>query len=99
MEYSRLLSRIRQETEQDNIAQNYANSLIGSPEPLLNVVAAWVDGTESEFEYQGITLSLIRQKEECSYLRALLKMRLLMDSPELAAGYLRWHPVNKDRRR
>jgi len=66
---------------------------------LLSVVDAWLEGKETPFEYQGITLDAIKEKETCSHLAAILRMRLLMNSPALVAGYPNWKPVNKDWRR
>jgi len=63
------------------------------------VVDAWLEGKEEPFEFQGITLEAIKEKESCSHLAAILRMRLLMTSQALVAGYPNWKPVNKDWRR
>lgn len=80
-------------------ASAMAQSLHKVHPDLQPVVDAWLEGKEAPFEFQGITLDAIKEKETCSHLAAILRMRLLMNSPALVAGYPNWKPVNKDWRR
>lgn len=45
---------------------------------LFPVIESWVNGEEPEFEFQGITLSKIMEKEKCGYFSALTFMSLLL---------------------
>lgn len=99
MDYSKLLSKIESETKNESISKNYAQSLSKASLEFIPVIEAWLNGQERDFNFQGITLSTIQNKENCSYLQSLLRMQLLMSNSSLAIGYMRWTPVNKDWRR
>lgn len=96
IDYLKLREKIEKETVNKREAKNYADSLFNAPIELANIVEFWLDGQELDFEYTGITLFAIQEKEKCSYFRALLRMQILMTNKTLADGYMKWTPSNKD---
>ena len=96
IDYLKLREKIEKETINKRDAKNYTDSLFNAPIELTAIVEAWVNGHESEFVFKMVSLSLIQTKESCSYLQALLRMRLLMTNPQLADLYIKWTPINKD---
>lgn len=99
MDLKKTINKIDLEIHDSKSATNYAKALLNTPEDFKAIIAEWLDGREPEYDYRGITLSMIREKERCSYLYSLLRMQLLLSDPVLAAGYAHWRPVNKDRGR
>jgi len=94
MDVKKLQKKIHEEIKGKEIfAVNYANALANSPEDFQKVVEAWMEGIETDYEFQGITLDMIRKKENCSYLRAMFRMKILLDDPSLADGYESWDPI------
>lgn len=99
MNLNKLAGKIETEIKDRKVAENIARAFENIPEDFRLVVEAWLDGQVKDFEFQGITLAAIQEKEKCSYLQAILRMQTLITTPILASGYLRWFPVNKDRGR
>ena len=96
MDISELQKKIQIEIQDKDEAKNLANALFDSPKDFQEIVSNWIAGKTDNYVFGGISLEMIRQKEQCSYLRALLRMQLLISNPILAAGYKHWTPVNKD---
>jgi hypothetical protein len=96
MDILKLQEKIEKEMNDKKIAENYAKALYNSPEDFWEIVVAWTNGEEREYFLNDISLQMIREKENCSYLKALLRMQILIEEPTLAAGYKDWKPVNKD---
>ena len=96
MDISELQKKIQIEIQDKDEAKNLANALCNSPEDFQEIISNWIAGKTDNYVFGGISLEMIRQKEQCSYLRALLRMQLLISNPVLAAGYKHWTPVNKD---
>lgn len=99
MDFSKLLSKIEKETNDKSVSENYAQSLSNASSDFVPVIEAWLNGREIDFDFQGISLSMIQNKENCSYLQSLLRMQLLMSNSTLVKGYIKWTPINKDWRR
>ena len=99
MDFSTLFSRIESEIKDKSISNNYAQSLSKASSEFIPVIESWLNGQEIDFDFRGITLSMIRSKENCSYLQSLLRMQLLMSNSSLVTGYIQWTPANKDWRR
>jgi hypothetical protein len=60
------------------------------------VVSAWAKGEPTNFEFQGITLDTIIEKEHCTYIQAVFSMSTLLTEPEFASVYLDF-PFDADR--
>ena len=99
MDINKLREKIQAERHDKDEAKNLANALCNSPKDFQEVVSNWITGKTDNYIFGDISLETIRQKEQCSYLTALLRMQLLLSDPVLAAGYKRWTPIDKDRRR
>ena len=61
-------------------------------ENLQGVLDAWLEGVEQEFEFKGISLDQIRQKENCDHLNAMHTMSLLIRKPETIELFLSVSP-------
>ena len=98
MDIQSLTNKIIAEGEEPDIAANYAKALLNTPVSFISILERWIKGEQPEYEYNGISLSYIQEKEKCSYYNALLRMQIILESPFFAKGYKTWTPVNKDRR-
>lgn len=96
IDYLKLREKIEKEIVNKKEAKNYADSLFNAPIELATIIEFWLAGQELNYEYKGITLSVIQEKEKCSYFRALLRMQILMTNKTLADSYMKWTPSNKD---
>ena len=101
MDHIRLVTKIENELDKEEkaLAENFAISLESSEPELIKVIEEWLEGSEPEFIYHGISLSDIKRKENCSYFRALITMNIIMSEPLIAEGYMEWIAVDKDRGR
>lgn len=99
MDINELQRKIQIEIPDKEEAKNLAIALCNSPKDFQEIVSNWITGKPDNYIFGDISLEMIRQKEQCSYLRALLRMQLLISNPMLASGYKHWTPVNKDWRR
>ena len=99
MDIKKLEKKIQNEIHNEEESKNLAKALCDSSSEFQHVVSKWVDGKTDNYDFGGISLEMIQQKEKCSYLRALLRMQILISNPALVAGYKNWTPVNKDWRR
>ena len=61
-------------------------------ENLQGVLDAWLEGVEKEFEFKGISLGQIRQKESCDHLNAMHTMSMLIRKPETIELFLSVSP-------
>lgn len=96
MEFEKLLKKVEDEIKDKKKATNLAKALFEATADFALVIESWINGQESDYDFQGITLTMIQNKENCSYLRALLRMQLLRSDPTLVIRYRRWKPTNKD---
>lgn len=96
MEFEKLLKKVQDEIKDKNVANNLAQEFFNASLELVPVIEDWINGQEIDYNFQGITLEMICNKEKCSYLWALLRMQLLMSNPTLVAEYRQWTPINKD---
>lgn len=96
MDFNKLQTRIKEEFKDNIISYNYARALYNCPSDFKFIVEQWVNGHEEEYIFQGVSLIDIRNKENCSYLKALLRMQILINNPSLTKGYSQWMPIQKD---
>ena len=96
MYFDDLLKKIKTYESNDRRAHNIADLFMSVSPDFADVIEKWVYGKETEYEYKGITLDLICQKESCSYFGALSRMAILLKNDDLANGYLKWVPINYD---
>jgi hypothetical protein len=61
-------------------------------ESLQEVFDAWIGGVEKEFEFKGISLDQIKQKENCDHLNAMHTMSMLIRKPEIIELFLSVSP-------
>lgn len=99
MDVNKLQRKIQMEIPNKEEAKDLANVLCDSPKDFQEIVSNWIAGKTDNYIFGDISLDMIQQKEQCSYLQALLRMQLLISNPTLAAGYKHWTPVNKDWKR
>lgn len=45
------------------------------------LVEGWLEGKKLEYEFQGITLQMIKEKERGTYIENVFRMSLLMEDP------------------
>jgi len=80
-----------------NFSKNTIQLLEKVDTKLISIVNAFIkNGEMKKFEYKGITLEEVMQKEGIDYLQAILRMDLLINDSYLADGYKKWTPINKD---
>lgn len=91
-----LQKKIEKEEQDKKICENYAKALNNAPKDFKKVVEDWVAGKEENYVLGEISLDMIREKENCSYFKALVRMLILIEEPVLAGAYKNWKPVNKD---
>lgn len=95
MDFIKLQNKINREFNNKEIAEYLANSFKNKPDSFSKIVEIWLNGEEKDYEFNGITLAYIREKENLTYLDSLLRMCILMDNPNLAEGYKKWTPSYK----
>lgn len=95
MDFIKLQNKINQEIQDEKISENFAESFKNKPDSFSKIVEIWLNGEEKDYEFNGITLAYIQEKEKLTYLEALLRMCILMDNPNLAEGYKQWTPSRK----
>jgi hypothetical protein len=61
-------------------------------ESLQGVFDAWLEGVEQEFEFKGISLGQIRQKENCDHPNAIHTMSMFIRKPETIELFLSVSP-------
>lgn len=76
-------------TGDDSLARRRAEQLKNYHPQLFPIIEAWLAGEEKEFEFQGITLSYIMEKERCSFISSLASMSVLLKYPEDVDFYKR----------
>lgn len=96
MDISELQIKIQTEIPNKEEAKNLAVALCDSPKDFQEIVSNWIEGKTDNYVFEGISLEMIQQKEQCSYLRALLRMQLLINNHRLTARYKLWTPIDKD---
>jgi hypothetical protein len=80
--------KILAETGTDiELATIRANRLARIHKDLYPVVEAWLKDEFIGFEFKGVTLDMIMEKEKTPYIGAVLSMGTLLDNQELAEGY------------
>lgn len=99
MDINKLQRKIQMEIPNEEEAKYFANVLCDSPKDFQEIVSNWIAGKTDNYIFEDISLDMIQQEEQCSYLQALLRMELLISNPPLAAVYKHWTPVNKDWKR
>ena len=89
MDINKIVRKIANETNNDMVtAEKIAQSLEFVHPDLSQVVAAWVLGNELPFEFKGISLDAIRERDKCSFVSAVLTMSFLLKKPQYADGFL-----------
>lgn len=96
MNYEKAINKITAEIKDRKIAENFVRALDSAPCDFRLIFEAWLEDRSEDYTFQGISLSMIQEKEKCSYLQALMRMQLLITNPDLVSGYLKWTPINKD---
>jgi hypothetical protein len=61
-------------------------------ENLQEALDAWLEGVEKEYVFKGISLSQIREKENCDHLNAMHTMSMLIRKPETIELFLSVSP-------
>ena len=80
--------RFMEETNNDELDTNRYCRTIKKLHPALNdSVQSWLNKEFKDFEFKGITLKRIMEKEERSHINAIYKMSVFLKNPELAEGY------------
>ena len=78
---------MRETGRPDRLAAIMASRLNQIRPELQPCVAAWMNGNQLEFSYQGVSLDEIMTKEKCSYIDAVFSMNTLLNNPQIAARY------------
>ena len=94
-----LYKKILQYEKNATFADKYKKKFLSAKPELADVIKKWVYGEKPEFEYKGVSLKMIREKEYCDDMNALFRMIVLMDRPDLFEGYSKFNRVNKDWRK
>lgn len=82
--------KIYQETHckgSDALARRMAEQLKTYHPDLFPIIEAWLNGEEREFEFRGITLSYIMEKEKTNYFSSLSRMSILLEKPDSVERY------------
>jgi hypothetical protein len=80
--------KICAETNSDlGLATIQANQLTKIHEDLYPVVEAWLRDELIGFEFKGVTLDMIREKQGSTYIESIFTMWSLLDNPEMAEKY------------
>ena len=80
--------RFMEETNNDELDTDRYCRTIKTLHPALNdCILAWLNKVFKDFEFKGVTLKRIMEKEECSYISALYTMSVYIENPELADYY------------
>jgi hypothetical protein len=61
-------------------------------ENLQGVLDAWLEGVEKAFEFKGISLGQIRQREGCDHINAMHTMSMSIRKPETVELFLSVSP-------
>ena len=54
---------------------------------VLPLIESWLEGKYENFEYQGISIQEIMEKEQLPYVEAIYSMNTFLFHPELVNGY------------
>lgn len=88
MNLENIAKKISVEIECDIItAQRMAEQLTKIHSDLRPVVSAWLKDDLINFEFEGITLDMIMNKEHTPYIKAVFSMNVLLSNPHFAAQY------------
>jgi hypothetical protein len=89
MEWEKAAKKISDEVGCDMImAVQMTEQLRNIHVDLRPVVSAWAKGGLTGFEFRGITIDTIIEKERCTYIQAVFSMSTLLNEPEFASMYL-----------
>lgn len=69
-------------------AENLASNLLKIRPELHGCLESWLAGNPVPFEFNGISLAQIEEKEKSGYIGALFRMSVLMDDPRGIEAYL-----------
>lgn len=64
------------------LSEVVANNIANLHPDLWPAVTAWLNGEFTEYEFQGITLTQVMNKEKTSYINAIFSMSSLIKHPE-----------------
>jgi len=73
---------------ESEMAERMAVQLAEIHENLKPIVSAWLLDELVGFEYNGITLNTIMEKERVTYVQAIFSMSTILNDPEFAEMYL-----------
>lgn len=89
MDIDRLTNKIVDEEKTDKATAVIMGKRFMDLHPDIKFVAdAWLDGTIKNFEFMGITLDAIQQRDNCSFASAILTMSFLLKKPKYAENFL-----------
>ena len=69
------------------LARRMEEQLTKIHESLRPVVSAWLKNERVGFEFKGITLDMIMEKERAKYIQAIFSMNALLNDPQVAELY------------
>ena len=76
--------RFVEETNNDEWRTDLYCRTIKTLHPALNdCILAWLNKEFKDFEFKGVTLNRIMEKEECSHISAIYAMCVFLENPEL----------------
>ena len=80
--------RFMEETKNDEWRTDLYCETIKTLHPALNdCILAWLNKEFKDFEFKGVTLKRIMEKERRSYISAIYKMSVYIENPILAEDY------------
>lgn len=72
-----------------DLAERYARARVNFNPDILEAFNRWIEkGEISEIQYCGVSIPLVMKKAGVTFLDALMKMQVLMESPENAQDFL-----------
>ena len=83
-----VFERVKEETNYDDYSIKMFCKSINNLHPALKyVIEAWLNREYINFEFEGITIKHIMQKEECTFIEAVYSMSAFLKHPELVDGF------------
>ena len=83
-----IAKKLKEEGVSDSCIDVMAENFDHIATELKPVFEAWLNGEEKPFEFNGITIDAIRNRDKEGYGSAILKMSFLLEHPEYAEGFL-----------
>lgn len=71
------------------LSRQMAEQLFNYHPDLFPVIEAWLEGDKLEFEFEGVSLAYIMEKERTNYISSLASMSLLLEGLDTPEKYLK----------